>query len=169
MWAQIRSNPLDLLPRSTAHDCVVEVRLCVLKAHDGTLLVDYGSIGDELSSSRYVAVSSSRRVADRRYKPWLEGVMGSRGLKKSGRPGQSCRVYFSVPDPRLGFRRAIFSEVTSCYLFRIIQYYIRMAATCLPAPRATDFGSAGRSNAGGSRLTCWPGRDSRCSASVLSA
>ena len=42
----------------------------------------------------------------------VEGVTGSLGSKKSGRPSQSCRVYFSVIEPRLRlFRFAVFTEV----------------------------------------------------------
>ena len=101
-------------------------------------------------SGIYVSMKHTRRViaAHDMGAALLEGVVGSRGLKKSARPSQSCRVYFSVPDPRLGFRRAIFSEVTCLYLFRIIQHisytctnggylpYQRTARPTLEAPAA---------------------------------
>ena len=43
--------------------------------------------------------------------PILEGVVGSRDQKKSGRPSQSSRVYLFGPDPSLGFCRTIFCDV----------------------------------------------------------
>ena len=67
----------------------------------------------KLTSPMYAASwSSSATVAFCNSPPAvLEGGVGSRGLKKSGRPSQSCRVYFSVPDPRLGFHWRYFSKV----------------------------------------------------------
>ena len=53
------------------------------------------------------------------------------------------------------------SPIFTCSVLYNIIYEWRLPA--LPAHRATDFGSAGRSNAGGGRLTHRSGRDSRCS------
>ena len=60
---------------------------------------------NKLTASEYDETTWSART-------WIEGVTGSSSQKKSGRPSQSCRVYFSVIEPRLRlFRFAVFTEV----------------------------------------------------------
>ena len=55
-----------------------------------------------------------------------------------------------------------------CSVPVLTKHIISMALTRPTAHRATDFGSASRSNAGGSRPTCWPNQAGRCASSVLS-
>ena len=110
-----------------------------------SLVPDLNSWPSEGARLRRAAAALSKR-----YDPLLRhGVEGVDGLDSLG-------YQVRAPGPQIDERRTRNMTIIS------------MALTRPTAHRATDFGSASHSNAGGSRPTCWPNQAGRCASSVLS-